>query len=99
MKVSIMDIKTKFHELINGKTSRDEVDRWAYSIIKKSNVSEIEFIPPEKKEIIWNYIMYFYGIDLQEKSNDYIHSTNDIKNTFNKFCSEHKLDSPFNTSY
>lgn len=82
MLLTIDDIKDKFSELITEKISREDADRWAYERIKAFDAGSLEFFPACDEEILWSAIQYLYGIDTKNAPDEYMHSLEDIKSTF-----------------
>lgn len=85
MKVSSRDVSDIFNRLISGQLSREDADRWAYSLIQQSDQGKVEFLPPEDEKRIWAAIMFIYGVDLKESPGIYLHSENDIKGAYLSF--------------
>lgn len=79
MEITLAEVKQKFIDLLNDKISREEVDRWAYSIIQQEELGNISFSPPDDKDKIWSGVMYLYGIDIQEEPGEYLHTKEDIR--------------------
>lgn len=83
-KLSFSDVQNIFKGIISGKITREEADRWAYAAIQKNEANEVIFSPPYDKEIIWEGVMYLYGIDLRERPDEYLHSLENIKDAYDK---------------
>lgn len=46
-------------------------------------IRDIKFPPPEDKDKMWSALMYLYGIDIQDKPGEYLHTKEDIKIALN----------------
>lgn len=79
MKINLETICGIFMSVLEGKMTREEADRWAFSMIKREEVGELAFEPPSDKEIIWDSLMYLYGIDSMDEPGQYLHTDEDIK--------------------
>jgi hypothetical protein len=82
MKITLNEVKNVFKDVIDGKCSREDADRWAYAYIKNEDLGELEFSPLTEREKIWSGLNYLYGIDLKSKPNEYLHSKDDIINVY-----------------
>lgn len=81
-KLSKKDLVNIFKDLINGSISRDEADRWAYSMMQAFDNNSLEFIPPSDESLLWEGIRYLYGIDIMEEPGEYLHSIEEIREEF-----------------
>ena len=82
MLLTIDDIKEIFTRLIDGNISREEADRWAYERIQASDSDSLEFDPVSDKLFLWSAVMYLFGVDMMISPGEYMHSLEDIKETF-----------------
>jgi hypothetical protein len=82
--ISLNDVKNKFLDLLNDKVSREEADRWAYSVIKQDDSGDLIFFPSSDRENILRELMYLYGVDLQDSPGHYLHSKEDINNALHE---------------
>lgn len=78
--LKITDVRRVFLDVLEERLTREAADRWAYSIIQKSEAGNIDFVPSTDREKIWSGIMYLYGIDSQDSPTEYLHSMDDIRN-------------------
>lgn len=79
MNITLDSVRNVFNDVISGNISRECADRWAHSVIKKSEENSVIFTPESDKEKIWNGIMYLYGIDLEESPGIYLHTDDEIR--------------------
>jgi hypothetical protein len=79
MKIDIEAVRNVFLNVLAGRMTREEADRWAYALIQQSEANALIFIPESNKKCIWDGIMYLYGIDLMEEPGKYLHTDEDIR--------------------
>ena len=79
MNIEIETVRHVFCEVLSGKITREDADRWAYSIIQQSEVGSLVFVPDSKRDSIWSGVMYLYGIDTMEGPGEYLHTDEDIE--------------------
>lgn len=79
MRIILESVRKVFSDVLEGRMTREEADRWAYIIVQASESQELIFFPPDEKKRIWDGIMYLYGIDLMEKPGEYLHTDEDIR--------------------
>ena len=84
MEITLLKVKKKFIDLLSDKISREEVDRWAYSIIQQEELGNLKFFPLKERDKIWAGVMYLYGIDIQESPGKYLHTKEDIRQALNE---------------
>lgn len=82
MLLTIDEVREIFRELISGKISREEADRWAYERMRAFDSDSLEFEPIIDEEFLWSAIQYLYGVDTKVSPNEYLHSIEEIKQTF-----------------
>lgn len=82
MLLTIDDIKGKFSELLAGKISREDADRWAYERMQALDAGSLEFNPKSDEEFLWSAIQYLYGVDTKDSPDEYMHSLDDIQKAF-----------------
>jgi hypothetical protein len=79
MVVLTLDILvSKLQEILNKQASREDVDRWAYLMIQKAEQGLLLFEPKDSKELIWDTVMFLYGIDIQSEPSVYLTSDDEI---------------------
>lgn len=79
MDLTVEDVRAVFRDVLNGRMTREAADRWAYSLIRASELGELVFVPVKDKECIWSGVMYLYGIDTMEAPGKYLHTDEDIQ--------------------
>ncbi|TAE39870.1 MAG: hypothetical protein EAZ70_04800 [Runella slithyformis] len=63
--VATINIVLKVYaSILNGKLSYPDADRWAWKMIQLSDNEELEFNPKQDEKLIWQLILYLYGIDM-----------------------------------
>ena len=62
IKVSLEELKNKFQSLIDEKTSREEVYKWATKRMFAHDDDLLKFYPIERKPIIWEGISYLLTV-------------------------------------
>jgi hypothetical protein len=90
MEISFEAVKNVFLNVLEGRMTREEADRWAYSIVKASESEDLICTHPEDKKRIWEGVMYLYGIDLMEKPSEYLHTEEDIRKTLQNILNVNK---------
>jgi len=81
-KVSFNTAQKIFKLMINGKISREKADEWASSMLREEEEGSLVYSPAEDEEKIWDGIMYLCGVDLQVAPGEYLHTLEDIRETF-----------------
>lgn len=61
--ITIQEIVEVYKAILDGKISRNEADRWAWSLIQKEDNRELIYIPAELEDLIWNELGFISGID------------------------------------
>ncbi|MDR5758550.1 hypothetical protein [Caballeronia sp. LZ035] len=79
MEIDVQTVRHVFEEMLAGRISRQEADRWAYSVIQHEEAGNLIYSPPSDKDRIWSGVMYLYGVDLMESPDEYLHTDEDIK--------------------
>jgi hypothetical protein len=82
--ISLEQIKNAFDYLIENKKSREEMSNWAVKLLFAADDGNLEFVPTDEKDKIWNGIKYLTGVDLKIASNTYYYSIEDFINYKNK---------------
>lgn len=82
MRLTKEDIQQTFSCLISGSISREEADRWAYERMQAFDAESLMFEPPADEEFLWSAIQYLYGIDSKVAPDEYLHSIDEIKETY-----------------
>lgn len=79
MEITLADVSRVFQKVLDGNLTREAADRWAYDVVRKSELGSLAFIPSEDEQKIWSGVMYLYGIDSKESPDEYLHSLDDIR--------------------
>ena len=79
MEIDLNTVCRVFHDVLDGRMTREAADRWAYDLLQQSEVDSLTYSPAAEEERIWNSIMYIYGIDIMESPGKYLHSDENIR--------------------
>jgi hypothetical protein len=79
MEVDLQAVRRVFEDVLNGRMSREQADRWAYAVVREEETGVVTYSPPRDRERIWAGVMYLYGIDTMKAPNVYLHSNDDIR--------------------
>ena len=79
MELSRDDIQEVFQDLIAGRISREDADRWAYARMQAFDSDDLSFSPKADEELLWDAVQYLYGIDTKVSPEEYMHSIDDIE--------------------
>src|SRR5262250_1959045 len=79
MEVDLQAVRRVFEDVLNGRISREQADRWAYAVVQEEETGVVTYAPPRERERIWAGVMYLYGIDTMKAPNAYLHSNDDIR--------------------
>jgi hypothetical protein len=79
MEVDLQAVRRVFEDVLNGRMSREQADRWAYAVVQDEETGVVTYSPPRDRERIWASVMYLYGIDTMKAPNAYLHSDDDIR--------------------
>lgn len=79
MEVDLQAVRRVFEQVLTGLMTREQADRWAYSIMQHEEAGSLVYLPPAEKERIWAGVMYLYGVDTVEASGEYLHTDDDIR--------------------
>ena len=82
MQLTVEQVNQIFKSLISSEISREDSDRWAYERMKAFDLGELEFSPLNDEEKLWGAVQYLYGIDTKISPNEYMHSLDEIRETF-----------------
>ena len=58
--------------------TREEASGWAFSVISVSDTNSFTLIPNEKKDKVWNAIVFLGGIDVIGHPDGYLFNEQDI---------------------
>ena len=79
MELSRSDIHDVFQNLIEGRISREDADRWAYARMQAFDSNDLSFNPKVDEELLWSAVQYLYGIDTKLSPDEYMHSIDDVE--------------------
>jgi hypothetical protein len=79
MEIDVQSVRHVFEEILAGRMSREEGDRWAYSVMQQEEAQNLIYLPPSDKERIWSGVMYLHGVDLMESPDEYLHTDEEIR--------------------
>ena len=79
MELGLEAVSRVFDDVLNGRISREQADRWAYALVQEEETGVVKYSPPRERERIWAGVMYLYGIDAMTAPNAYLHSGDDIR--------------------
>jgi hypothetical protein len=79
MEVDLLAVRRVFEDVLDGRMSREQADRWAYAVVQDEETRVVTYSPPHERERIWAGVMYLYGIDTMKAPNTYLHSNDDIR--------------------
>jgi len=79
MEVDLGVVRRVFEDVLSGATSREQADRWAYTVMQNEETGVVTYMPPDERERIWTAVMYLYGIDAMKAPGAYLHSSDDIR--------------------
>lgn len=79
MEITLDEVRQKYISFLADEISPEEADRWAYSIIQEEELGNVIYIPSKEEGMIWSALMYLYGIDLQDKPGEYLHTKEDVR--------------------
>ena len=74
MHISLIEIKKKFDQLINGEISHEKIAQWAKKKQEAEDMNQLEYDLPQEEKRIWRAITYLMGVDLRDVDGSYLHS-------------------------
>ena len=83
MKLSLIDVKQVFLEVLQKNISFEEASNWAHDIIQKDESGELECYPENDVSKIFAGITYLLGVDLEESPGVYFHSLKNVRDEYN----------------
>ena len=88
MEIDLQIVRRVFEDVLAGRISREQADRWAYSVVQQNEAGTLEYSPPKDRERIWAAVMYLYGVDMPTALGEYLHTDNDIRIEMNEKFSQ-----------
>ena len=79
MEVDLQTVRSVFKDILAGRISREQADRWAYSVMQQEEGGTLRYSPSTDRERIWAGVMYLYGVDSMEAPGEYLHTDDDIR--------------------
>jgi hypothetical protein len=79
VEIDLLSVRQVFMDLLSGRLSREQADRWAHAVVQKAENDLLVFCPPGDRQRIWAGVMYLYGVDSRETPDVYLHSDEDIR--------------------
>ena len=79
MEVDLRAVRRVFEDVLNGRMSREQADRWAYAVVSEEETGVVTYTPAYERDRIWAGVMYLYGIDMMTAPNEYLHTDDDIR--------------------
>jgi len=87
MRITLADIANKFDGVLAETLTRDEADRWAWSMIEADDAGGLEFLPPTDHDRIWRGLIYLHGIDMPHpEGGGFLHTQQDIREAYSQLC-------------
>jgi hypothetical protein len=83
MHVDVETVRRVFEGVLSGSISREQADRWAFSVVQQEETDVVAYSPPRERERIWAGVMYLYGVDTMKAPGKYLHSDSDISEAMN----------------
>jgi hypothetical protein len=79
MEIDLQGVRRVFEDVLNGRMSREQADRWAYTVVREEETGVVSYAPADERDRIWAGVMYLYGIDAMKAPNAYLHCNDDIR--------------------
>lgn len=84
MEIDLQIVRRVFEDVLASRISREQADRWAYSVVQQNEAGTLKYSPPKDRERIWAAVMYLYGVDMTTAPGEYLHTDNDIRIEMNE---------------
>ena len=78
VKISINDLRQAFDDLIAGRKTPDEIDRWACGLMQAHDREELVFEPPSDEDRIWKGIHSLCGCDMPGSGQEPLYGVEDF---------------------
>lgn len=72
------DVEQAFLDLLTGRRSREEIDRWAAQWAAADD-------PPAMDDAVWEALSQLFGCDLTELDGTYLHSDSQVQQWYDEF--------------
>ena len=79
MEIDLQGVRRVFEDVLSGRMSREDADRWAYAVVREEETGVVAYAPARERDRIWIGVMYLYGIDAMKAPNAYLHCNDDIR--------------------
>src|ERR1700760_4818166 len=79
MEIDLQAVRRAFEDVLDGRMSREQADRWAYAVVREEETGVVAYAPAHERDRIWAGVMYLYGIDAMKAPNAYLHCGDDIR--------------------
>ncbi|MEG2695856.1 MAG: hypothetical protein RR966_15560 [Acinetobacter sp.] len=78
MEVTLDQVKSVFEDVLQKRMTREEASVWAFSVISASDTNSLTLIPNEKRDKLWESLVFLGGIDLIGHPDKYLFNEEDI---------------------
>jgi hypothetical protein len=79
VEIDLQTVWRVFDDVLSGRMSREQADRWAYSVVQNEEAGALAYLPSSDKQRIWSGVMYLYGLDAMKSPGEYLHTDEDIR--------------------
>ena len=66
MIVTIETVLQEYESLLAKRLTYDQADRWAWNMMQLQDEHKLVYEPPEDERLLWELILYLYGIDMPD---------------------------------
>ena len=73
-----------FEGVIQGRLSLEDANDWARKIMEGNDVGTLMFEPKKDEPDLWEAAMYLCSIDMLVASDEYLHSTEQVKQEYER---------------
>ena len=78
-KITLLELRSAFEDLISGAKTYEEVARWASDLMSSEDNGELYYEPSTHEDVIWKAIKYLSGVDLKNTPTEYLHCKEDFE--------------------
>lgn len=82
MNLSLSDVKQVFNELLSGKITREQAEKWAELRMEAFDAGELTFEPRSDEELLWKAVIYLSGVAMKVSPDEYMEDEEGIKLEF-----------------